>query len=153
MFQNITQNQTGADVSIEIFIMLLGAFILGMLFSWALQPKEQKNITKKSPSKKKNKSSKSIVVEQETIDDLTLIEWINGKIVKLLNKNNIFTFSDLAQKDVFEIEKILSSAGMKFQIYSPTTWPDQWELASNQKWSELEEYQEILNTSRKNKTS
>jgi hypothetical protein len=36
-------------------------------------------------------------------------------------------------------------------MHNPVTWPDQAKLAMQKKWTELEEYQDILNKAKSNK--
>jgi len=89
MFQNITTSYSGSDATIEITIMLLGAFIL-------------------------------------------------------LYKYGVRSYSDMVEEGATGLEEILESWGAKYKIHNPSTWPDQAQLAHDGKWSELEEYQEIL---------
>ncbi|MCD5375176.1 50S ribosomal protein L27, partial [Candidatus Gracilibacteria bacterium] len=77
-------------------------------------------------------------------NDLQLIEGIGPAIEKLLNKHDINSYVDIIAAGVSGLEEILEAGGSRFKIHVPTTWPDQARLANNQKWSELEEYQDIL---------
>lgn len=138
MFKNVSQSYTLADASSEIAIMLLGAFILGMMFAWVLKPS-----TKTVESNKKTDHVKKKVVIAK--DDLLLIEGIGPAIEKLLHKHGVTSFKDIVKADVSWLEDILESWWSRFKMHTPTTWPDQARLASKWKWSELEEYQEILN--------
>lgn len=179
MFDNITQTYDLTDASIEILLMLLWAFLLGMILWWLLKPSKyvvQKvvsasaiaGVTGYSASKKSKKSSsanievssnawtstadasspkkeKKIKTEK---DNLQMIEGVWPKIEKLMNKHGVRTFGDVVSSDVTGLEDILLAWGPRYQVHSPTTWPDQARLAMEWKWSELEEYQSILNGGR-----
>ncbi len=77
-------------------------------------------------------------------DDLTKIEWIWPKIAELLRTHDIFSFKDLAETDPFVLTDILSSAGTRFQMHNPKTWPKQAQYAYNNDWETLMKYQEQL---------
>ncbi len=82
-------------------------------------------------------------------DDLQIIEGIGPKIETLLNKHGVSTYQDVIDANVSGLEEILAAGGRRYQVHTPTTWPDQAKLAQEGKWTELEEYQEILNAGRK----
>ena len=148
MFQNLNQSYTLVDASMEIFTIFLGAFVLGMMLGWLLKPsKNMGTQTKKEGYIAAKKSNKNGDVRGE--DDLQVIEWIGPKTEAFLKKNNITSFKSMIHKDVSWLEEILKSWWSKFQIHNPTTWPDQAGLAMDEKWSELEEYQKILNSGKK----
>jgi nucleotidyltransferase/DNA polymerase involved in DNA repair len=137
MFQNVSQSYTLADASSEIALMLLWAFILGMMLWWLLKPSDsnsyEEEIIEKSPMKDWKE------------DDLQLIEGVGPAIEKLLKKHGIQNFEDMVNADVSGLEEILEEGWSRFKKHVPTTWPDQARLADKGKWSELEEYQDILN--------
>ncbi|MDA9129297.1 hypothetical protein N9J72_02365 [Candidatus Gracilibacteria bacterium] len=187
MFENITQTYTFTDASIEISVMLFGAFLLGAIIGWLLKPRKyivQKvvsasaltGVTSYSASKKSDQENVSTsqvteevpgvvpvvgatkVVGVEKIeetpkvkqektpkDNLQMIEGVGPKIEKLMNKHGVRSFGDMVSSDVTGLEDILLAGGPRYQVHSPTTWPDQARLAMQGKWSELEEYQAILN--------
>jgi hypothetical protein len=138
MFQNVSQSYTLADASIEIALMFLWTFILGALLAWFIKPSWE--IFEED-------------IEEVVIpfipavkeDDLQLIEWVGPAIEKLLKKHDIETYKDIINADVSGLEEILEAGGTRFKAHVPTTWPDQARLADTWKWSELEEYQDILN--------
>lgn len=177
LFENITQAYDLSDASIEIILMLLWAFILGMLLWWLLKPSKyvvQKvvsasaiaGVTSYSTVKKENKNIKSSVYtsgeegsewgdEVKKIkkpktekDNLQMIEGVWPKIEKLMNKHGVRTFADVVDTDVSGLEDILLAGWPRYQVHSPTTWPDQARLAKDWKWWELEEYQWILSGGR-----
>lgn len=139
MFQNITQGALGTDATIEIFIMLLWALILGMILGWMIKPSFKNFDSEKS----------TIWGKKSQSDDFLLIEWIGPKIQSLLIENGVKTYNDIVKEDVAWLEVILLQWGKKFAAHNPSTWPDQARLAIQSKWSELEEYQDILNSNKK----
>ncbi len=56
--------------------------------------------------------------EQEH-DDLTIIEGIGPKIEELLNQHDIYTFAQLADTEVSDLETIIRGAGSRFQTADP----------------------------------
>lgn len=145
MFQNITSNILGGSASVEILTMLLWAFVLGMLFSHCLRPR---NI-KISNSATNPVVAAAPVKSAAKSDDLQLIEWIWPALEKALQKNSVNTYQDILKLDISGLEQLLESLGWRYAKYNPTTWPDQADLAKRKKWSELEEYQEIMKSSKK----
>ncbi len=77
-------------------------------------------------------------------DDLTKIEGIGKKIASLLNKENINTFKDLSKISIKKLQLILDTAGSKFNIHDPGTWPKQAKLAASGDWDTLVKLQEEL---------
>jgi len=157
MLENITTDYTWADASFDIFFIVLISLLIWMILWWILKP--SKKYVKKiiTPSKlwyvaTKQWASASASVnvsDSKKSDDLKIIEWIGPKIEKHLNAYGVHTFQDVISQDVSWLESILLEGGSKLRMHSPTTWPDQAGLARDAKWSELEEYQEILNGGRK----
>ncbi|MFC0186262.1 hypothetical protein SAMN04515674_118107 [Pseudarcicella hirudinis] len=78
-------------------------------------------------------------------DDLKKIEGIGEKIETLLHNSGIRTFADLSMTDPDHILEILKSAGPRFQMHNPSTWPKQAELAHTGQWEKLKAWQEVLN--------
>ena len=146
MFQQNIQNYNLMDASMDIFTIFIGAFVLGMVLGWLLKPScKQKDISNNlieidtAWNIEEQKTSKNIE------EDFTIIEWIGPKIDTLLKKSWFITLADISKADVLELEEILIEWGSRFASHNPATWPDQARLAHEGKWSELEEYQEILN--------
>lgn len=77
-------------------------------------------------------------------DDLKKVEGIGPKIEQILNKDGIWTFTALAATTVDKLKDLLEAAGPAFRIADPETWPRQSELAAEEKWDELKEYQDFL---------
>ncbi len=77
-------------------------------------------------------------------DDLKKIEGIGPKIEKLLNQAGIRTFRALASSSAERLREILRAAGKRFRLADPTTWPRQAKMAAEERWEELEDYQDAL---------
>lgn len=76
--------------------------------------------------------------------DLKVVEGIGPKIESLLKNAGIQNWAMLASSSVNRIQDILTSAGDRYRLADPGTWPKQAELASQGKWTELKEYQDFL---------
>ncbi len=83
-----------------------------------------------------------IVIKNE--DDLTAIEGIGPKINDLIKADGIQTFVNLADTDPSTIQKTLDNAGSRFAMANPGTWPDQANLAANNRWPALKALQDVL---------
>lgn len=81
---------------------------------------------------------------EERIDDLTIIEGIGPKIQELLYTNNIKNFEKLSRTNTLYLQNILDQAGNSFNMANPKTWAEQARLAHENKWEELDEYQNEL---------
>jgi len=127
MFHNVTQAYDLTDASLEILIMLLGAFILGWLFHKFFFCNSGA-----APAKGNKK------------DDLTMIEGVGPKISELLHDAGIHSFQALSDTSTGRLKSILEAAGPRFKMHEPNTWPKQAKLAAKGKWGELEEYQDFL---------
>lgn len=86
--------------------------------------------------------------EEETIDgppdNLKVIEGIGPKIEQLLQAQGISTYRQLSLTKPEDIVAILYAAGSRFKMHDPTTWPQQAELAADNKWQELETLQKDI---------
>jgi predicted flap endonuclease-1-like 5' DNA nuclease len=92
----------------------------------------------------------TVVEEPEPVtpDDLRKIEGIGPKIASVLNDAGIFTFAQLAEASVEQLNKIVrEDAGIT--IAFPDTWPEQAALAAAGKWEELESLQDSLKGGRR----
>jgi predicted flap endonuclease-1-like 5' DNA nuclease len=72
-------------------------------------------------------------------EDLKIIEGIGPKIEELLNKHGINNYSTLANMNPIRIAAILRSAGPRYQIHDPSSWPQQATLAEEGDWEGLKE--------------
>jgi len=77
-------------------------------------------------------------------DDLKIIEGIGGKIEVLLNNAGIFTWKQLSKTGIGELKRVLASGGAQLNLHNPSTWPEQAELAVENKWEQLEQFQKEL---------
>jgi hypothetical protein len=77
-------------------------------------------------------------------DDLRVIEGIGPRIEKILNSQGIYTWHELAMTSIAHLEKILATAGKKFQMHNPSLWPKQAQMADQGLWNELRKWQESL---------
>jgi len=69
------------------------------------------------------KSSAKKTVKKTQKDDLTQIKGIGPAIEKLLNENNVFSFTDLSVMNTDDLKAILSQKN--FRLADPTTWVTQ----------------------------
>ena len=98
-------------------------------------PKKSTPKKEKAPKKDKNIS---------VADDLTKIEGIGKKVASLLNKENINTFKELSKCSVKKLQLILDTAGSKFNVHDPASWPKQAKLAASGDWETMATLQEEL---------
>ena len=77
-------------------------------------------------------------------NDLKVVEGIGPKIEALMQDNGIDTWAKLASSSPERLQGILNSAGDRFKLADPGTWPRQAQLADEGKWDELQEYQDFL---------
>ena len=126
----------------QMMICLLLAALLGFLIGWALRALLCHNkISELEAAWEKRLAAAGAPIKR---DDLKVIEGIGPKIEKLLNKDEIYTWEELAGAPLDRLRKILSRAGEHYRIHDPKSWPDQAKLASEGRWEELDELQEVL---------
>ena len=113
-----------------------------MLFYWSLLPRWDVEVSSWVVASSDEATSE---------DDLQLIEWITPTVEAYLHKQQIFSYKDIMSHSVEELEDLLIHGPAKLAKLIPTTWPDQAKLADKKRWSELEEYQEIMKKSKKQK--
>ena len=89
-------------------------------------------------------AAKAAAIQIKSEDDFAAIEGIGTKINGLLHADGIHTFRQLSETDTSVIQKILDKAGANFQMANPGTWPDQADLAANNRWPALKALQDIL---------
>lgn len=77
-------------------------------------------------------------------DNFKKIEGIGPKIESVLHDAGIKTYADLRASDTHTLKSILEAAGPAFQMHDPESWPYQADLAYNNKWDKLKEYQDFL---------
>ena len=130
----------------QIILCLLVAALLGFLIGWALRSLLCQQKIAELEAAWNDKLAAASTVDRR--DDLTKIEGIGPKIETLLYDNRIFTFADLADAPVDQLRGILRSAGERFKMHDPTSWPDQGKLAAEGRWDELKEFQDVLDGGR-----
>ena len=130
------------QVLLEILILLVGSFALGMFVGYVLKGpefieipsnfvnnNETKSQTGHEVQQKKdthNADAISVVSQINYVDpnNLKIVEGIGPKIQELLNSHNIKTLSDLAGSDEETLRTILVGAGERYRIHDPSTWSE-----------------------------
>ena len=79
------------------------------------------------------------------------IEGIPPKVNTLLQKSGIKNWSDLAAMEVNSLTAILKDAGKRYEIYDPTTWPQQAQLLATGRWKAFKDLEAELISQRKRK--
>lgn len=82
--------------------------------------------------------------KEVTPDDLAKIEGIGPKAAEALIAAGIKTFADVAKKTPEQLKEVLDAADGSFNALVPDTWPQQAQLAADEKWEELEKLQDEL---------
>jgi len=93
---------------------------------------EETPVEKKKPAKKVK------------ADDLKIIEGVGPKIESLMKEAGFEDLRAVANASLEDLKKVLEDAGSRYQMHDPTTWSKQAELAADEKWEELQEYQDHL---------
>jgi predicted flap endonuclease-1-like 5' DNA nuclease len=118
--------------------------------SWSELVSSQKNMSSGQDSSRKPQAKvekallKLGLIKKWVKDDLKAIEGIGLKIESILKQSGIYSWQQLADADVNSLEDILKSAGDRYQLADPGTWPAQAKLAVDEDWSGLEAYQNFL---------
>lgn len=79
--------------------------------------------------------------------DLEAIEGIGPKIAGVLREAGITTFAQLAATEVSALSEILQGANIR--LADPGTWPEQAQLAADEKWDEFKALQDSLKGGRR----
>ena len=77
-------------------------------------------------------------------DDLTKVEGIGPKIAGLFNDDGIYSWLQLSEKDPKDLKIILDTAGSRYQMHDPGTWPKQAKMLSIGDMEKLNAYQDYL---------
>jgi len=75
-------------------------------------------------------------------DNLKVVEGIGPKIEQLLYEAEIYTWDDLSKTEVSFIQAILDKAGPNYKVHNPESWPFQAKMAADNKWDELNKWQD-----------
>lgn len=94
-------------------------------------------------------ATQDLVAATDQKDDLKIVEGIGPKIEELLFQHHIYTFRQLSATPVNRIKEILTSAGSRYAMHDPGTWPAQPLLAANGEWENLKAYQGFLNAGKR----
>lgn len=70
-------------------------------------------------------------------DDLTVIEGLGDGVDELCRGIGIVTWRDLAETEVSLLRTMLDDAGARYQVYDPTTWPEQAAMLADGRWAEF----------------
>ncbi len=81
---------------------------------------------------------------ETAIDDLKKVEGIGPKIEELLKNAGIQSYTSLSETTPERIREILESAGSRYKVHDPTTWPEQAKMAAAGEWDKLKEWQSAL---------
>jgi len=98
----------------------------------------------KSQSKVQKLIMKARGIKAFAPDDLKIVEGIGPKIEGLLKADGIANWTDLSNAKIDFIKGILATAGERYRLADPSTWPKQAGLAATGKWEELKAYQDRL---------
>ncbi|WP_190810169.1 hypothetical protein [Flagellimonas sp. S3867] len=74
-------------------------------------------------------------------DDLTLVEGIGPKIQGLFHNHGIKTWKALSETSTVKCQEVLTSAGKRYRIHDPASWPMQAKMAYKGQWEELAKWQ------------
>lgn len=84
------------------------------------------------------------MVVPEKRDDLKIVEGIGPKIEQLMFDGGIYTWKQLGEASLEQVQKILDDAGPRYKIHNPKTWGEQAMMAHNGEWDKLKEFQDFL---------
>jgi len=96
-----------------------------------------------TPSKVEKLAQKRLGFSRKA-EDLQIVEGIGPKIESILKAAGINNRAELGTTSVERLKEILTEAGDRYRLADPTTWPRQAELAAQENWRALREYQEFL---------
>ena len=76
--------------------------------------------------------------------DLTIVEGIGPKIQELFHTPGVRSWKELSETSVSRCQEILNSAGERYSVHNPGTWPRQAAMAARGEWQALKDWQDIL---------
>ena len=132
------------DQKADNYIHISGYQVENCVIAVPAEEETQAEVVEKPAKNVKAAKEKKVKAEKPASDDLTKIEGVGKKIADLLTAENILTYKDLSKISVKKLKNILETAGSKFQMHDPTSWPKQAKLAAAGKWEELEALQKEL---------
>lgn len=86
---------------------------------------------------------------KSSASNLTKIEGIGPKLSSVLMESGVDSYATLSTTSVDKLKEILESAGSRYKMFDPTTWPEQATLAAEEKWDELKTLQDSLDGGKK----
>ena len=174
MFSNkITQTYNHLDATMEILILLTGAFLLGLLTCWLLYKLKKNdpllaNHIDDSKQTKTNTNHEARVIDSvSSIDSigtedqkinhqpskvktssLSKIRGLNKPIEKYFNTLGISSYEDLKNIKKENFERIIKAKELShIHKNELKTWPHQAALATKKDWKKLSEYQYYIENS------
>ncbi|MDP2290856.1 MAG: hypothetical protein Q8M22_06680 [Actinomycetota bacterium] len=90
-----------------------------------------------------------VLGEKIRLNDLTVLEGIGPKIANLLQTNDIKTWWQLYLTDVGALRSLLESAGPRFQVHDPGSWPQQAGLLARGEWQQFKALTDALRGGRR----
>jgi ribosomal small subunit protein bTHX len=102
-----------------------------------------KEATKKTTPVAKKATAKA------SANNLTKIEGIGPKLSSVLMEAGVDSYATLSTTDVEKLREILVSAGSRYKMFDPSTWPEQAALAAAEKWDDLKTLQDSLDGGKK----
>ena len=125
-----------------LWLLLVGMafFFLVVIVGWLTSSRKQEQVEAEPEAKKSAKTE---------VDELTKIEGVGPKVVKILKEAGITTFEELARAKAGDLQSILDSAGLP--MMNPEGWIDQAKLAAKGDWQRFEKLQAELKGGRKAK--
>lgn len=131
---------------ISILLWLLVILVLIWIILWLIPSEPIPAEERKAPFSPEDRSGP---VAPDEKDDLKLIEGIGPRVERLFNEHGIYTFRQLANADLAEVNRWLDENGLKYM--DPKTWPRQAALADKAKtsgkkedWDEFYKYTAAL---------
>ncbi|WP_396635642.1 30S ribosomal protein S2 [Maribacter sp. R77961] len=91
---------------------------------------------------KKEAPKKEAKKKSEKGDDLTKIEGVGPKAAEALTNAGLGTFAAVAKADADKMKEILTEASSRMAHLDPTSWSKQAQMAADEKWDELKEWQD-----------
>ena len=129
----------------QIVLCLLLAALFGFIIGWALRSMAcQKKLAELEAQWEVRLAAAAASGPSVKRDDLKRIEGIGPRIEKMLNDDQIFTWAELAEAPAARLKDLLHRGGNRFRMHDPKSWPDQAKLATEGRWEELEELQDLL---------
>ena len=110
----------------------------------ALKACKENQIAPKNGSSFNAALAKSVFGRSIKENSLTVVKGIGPKIQSLFYKNNIRSWSALADCNIGRCQEILDAGGNSFSMHDLATWPEQARLAAEGEWKELHDWQNHL---------